>query len=232
MPIFSPQKSQQSGLPRPRSRSVTALGAVAAAAASAIGGLGTDAAIAIPSNPWTITDLGQGRAIVAGARVGRPGAITLRGLMNAWGPPNRVKGPRGGGNTCVAYWTSPNVIVELATYGVAPPPRGSCAPSVGKISRIITRGANWTTARGLRVGDTHDQLRRLYPEARLSGVLAETVGVWWLTPYETTCLGDCGGSTTGTATTVVAESVYDTASDNPPPTRILRFRVLIYAQGE
>ena len=67
--------------------------------------------------------------------------------------------------------------------------RAPCRDGVFRAADVTSRA--WRTARGLRVGSTTAQLRRLYPAARLHTGFAPQNG-WWLVPRR--ACAEVGGS--------------------------------------
>ena len=95
---------------------------------------------------------------------GRPDAYTA--ALNAFGRPNSFLSD---GNLCHVKWAGAGVTVGFA----------SAAPSPCAASNLFTSswygmslfGARWHTLRGLRVGSTIQQVRKLYPGAKFEGSL-------------------------------------------------------------
>jgi hypothetical protein len=123
------------------------------------------------------------------------------------------------GYAALAVWRSAGFRMFVTTLGVLPKGATFCtAPEALYIDWLIVDGKRWRTARGLRVGDTVDRLRRLYPSARRHRT------VWWLVTRRAACIGLCGG-----------EGLYVTAPMLSATTlngRVVDFRSHLGAQGE
>jgi len=76
-------------------------------------------------------------------------------------------------------------------------------------------------------------MRRIYPRSRIDEYYEgdhmppTAVHYFWLRPYSTVCLGDCGGSLRTTVSTITAQIV-GYGRSRP----IVRFSVSIRAEGE
>jgi hypothetical protein len=85
-----------------------------------------------------------------------------------------------------AAWAVLGLVIELRTYGALPAGKTACsAPRVMKIHTVRVTGHRWVTARGVRVGDSVDYLKKRYPSARaarpLTGWYAR--GYWLVTRH-------------------------------------------------
>jgi hypothetical protein len=87
-----------------------------------------------------------------------PGGVTpsRRNAIKAYGKPDG-KNPQG----CPNKWKTLGVRIVTADFGGGPP----CA-STTRIQQIVITGKQWTTERGLKVGDSLDRVRELYPELK------------------------------------------------------------------
>jgi len=100
-------------------------------------------------------------------RPSRPASLTLEGAIDALGKPTscRADGP----GEATATWRNVGVRVKLATLGGLPKGEGGCeAADLIHVVRAVVTGREWTTARGLRVGDSGYRVRRLYPARVIS----------------------------------------------------------------
>jgi hypothetical protein len=120
-------------------------------------------------------------------------APTLRGAANALGDPSsclRIRDRTHGR----AVWNSLGVAVDLVTFGGLPRGEDVCtAPALAPVNWVRVTGSRWLTARGLRVGDTIAELRRLYPHApRNPRGTWPRPNAYWLVSKRTACVGVCG----------------------------------------
>src|SRR4051794_22730665 len=79
-----------------------------------------------------------------------------RNAIKAYGRPDG-KSPAG----CPNKWKRLGVRIVTADFGGGPP----CAATT-PVQQIVITGAQWTTERGLKVGDSLDRVRELYPELK------------------------------------------------------------------
>jgi len=79
-----------------------------------------------------------------------------RNAIKAYGKPDG-KSPQG----CPNKWRKLGVRLVTADFGGGP----SCAKTT-PVQRIVVTGAQWMTERGLKVGDSLDRVRALYPELK------------------------------------------------------------------
>lgn len=77
-----------------------------------------------------------------------------RNAIKVFGRPDG-KDPRG----CPNKWKAIGLRMVAANFGGG----SSCAPST-RIQVLVATGANWQTERGLKIGDSLDRARELYPE--------------------------------------------------------------------
>ena len=122
------------------------------------------AALLAPSTTIEVPD--SGRIVRVGdfrpkQRLGThsfPGGVTpnRRNAIKAYGKPDG-KSPQG----CPNKWKKIGVRIVTADFGGGPP----CAPTT-PVQQIVITGAQWTTERGLKVGDSLDRVRELYPELK------------------------------------------------------------------
>jgi hypothetical protein len=87
-----------------------------------------------------------------------PGGVTpnRRNAIKAYGKPDG-KSPQG----CPNKWKQLGVRIVTADFGGGPP----CA-STTRVQQIVITGKQWTTERGLKIGDSLDRVRELYPELK------------------------------------------------------------------
>jgi hypothetical protein len=85
-----------------------------------------------------------------------PGGVTpnRRNAIKAYGKPDG-KNPSG----CPNKWKQLGVRIVTADFGGGP----ACAGST-PVQQVVITGRQWTTERGLKVGDSLDRVRELYPE--------------------------------------------------------------------
>jgi hypothetical protein len=115
---------------------------------------------------------------------------TLRGATRALGAPTSCR-VLDGPDHAVAVWRPLGVTVELRTYGSLRAGETGCtAPGHIQVDHVRVTSRSWLTSLGLRVGDSTQKLRRLYPTARLKH------GPWprayWLVTRRGGCVGVCG----------------------------------------
>jgi hypothetical protein len=87
-----------------------------------------------------------------------PGGVApIRGnAIKAYGKPDG-KSPQG----CPNKWKKLGVRMVTADFGGGPP----CAATT-PIQQLVITGSRWSTERGLRIGDSLDRVRELYPELK------------------------------------------------------------------
>jgi hypothetical protein len=103
------------------------------------------------------TTLGEVRAIGDFTPSRNP---TLAAAIRAYGRPTSR---RGGGEICRVRWARLGVTITFQNFAGV----DSCRPRNGRAQRAVVRGERpWRTAKGLRLGDRVELLRRLYPRAR------------------------------------------------------------------
>ena len=87
-----------------------------------------------------------------------PGGVTpnRRNAIRAYGRPDG-KNPQG----CPNKWKKLGLRMITADFGGGPACAGTTA-----IQRLVITSPKWSTERGLRVGDSLDRVRELYPELR------------------------------------------------------------------
>jgi hypothetical protein len=85
-----------------------------------------------------------------------PGGVTpnRRNAIKAYGKPDG-KSPQG----CPNKWKKLGVRIVTADFGGGP----ACAGTT-PVQQIVITGRQWTTERGLKIGDSLDRARELYPE--------------------------------------------------------------------
>ena len=79
-----------------------------------------------------------------------------RNAIRAYGRPDRRDA-----NGCANVWRRLGLRLLTADFGGGPPCVGTT-----RIQRITVTSPRWVTERGLRVGDSLDRVRELYPELR------------------------------------------------------------------
>jgi hypothetical protein len=85
---------------------------------------------------------------------------TLAAAIRAYGRPTSR---RGGGEICRVRWARLGVRITFQNFGGV----DSCRPRNGRAQKAVVEGERpWRTAKGLRLGDRVERLRRLYPRAR------------------------------------------------------------------
>jgi hypothetical protein len=128
--------------------------------------LAATAALAAQDNSRVIEVPDSGRIVRVGAFRPRqylgdedfPGGVTpnRRNAIRAFGRPDG-KNPQG----CPNKWKRLGVRMVVADFGGGP----ACASST-RIQTLVITGRAWRTERGLRIGDSLDRVRELYPELR------------------------------------------------------------------
>jgi hypothetical protein len=92
-----------------------------------------------------------------GERTFPGGAVpNRRNAIRAFGKPDG-KSPQG----CPNKWKRLGVRVVTADFGGGP----ACAGST-PVQQVVITGTRWRTERGLKIGDSLDRVRELYPELR------------------------------------------------------------------
>ena len=79
-----------------------------------------------------------------------------RNAIKAYGKPDG-KNPQG----CPNKWKKLGVRIVTADFGGGPP----CTATT-PVQQIVVTGKQWTTERGLKIGDSLDRVRELYPELK------------------------------------------------------------------
>ncbi len=98
---------------------------------------------------------------------------TLRRAIRAFGRPvSRRK--IWGGSGCVVRWRDAGVRAVFANFGAPPTRRGACDRRFGLLQEATAADSDWWTSRGLRLGDSRDDVIGLYPAAEYHR------GAWWL----------------------------------------------------
>jgi hypothetical protein len=87
---------------------------------------------------------------------------TLGGAIRAFGRPPSLKRAD---VTCLARWRNHGLSISFYNLGGRDP----CKPQYGYFGQAIITGRQWTTAKGLRIGDTASRIRALYGSRRVSG---------------------------------------------------------------
>ena len=87
-----------------------------------------------------------------------PGGVTpnRRNEIKAYGKPDG-KSPQG----CPNKWKRLGVRIVTADFGGGP----ACAATT-PVQQIVVTGRQWATERGLKIGDSLDRVRELYPELK------------------------------------------------------------------
>ena len=87
-----------------------------------------------------------------------PGGVTSnrRNAIKAYGKPDS-KSPSG----CPNKWKALGVRIVTADFGGGP----ACAGGT-PVQQLVITGRQWTTERGLKIGDSLDRVRELYPELK------------------------------------------------------------------
>jgi hypothetical protein len=148
-------------------------------------------AAAAPSTTIDVRD--SGRIVRVGdfrpkQRLGEhsfPGGVapTRANAIRAYGKPDG-KSPSG----CANKWKALGVRIVTADFGGGP----ACARST-PVQAIVVTGRRWVTERGLRIGDSLDRVRELYPELeRFSDLYGEAPAyryTWALVLEESTVGG-------------------------------------------
>jgi hypothetical protein len=134
------------------------------------------AALLAPSTTIEVPD--SGRIVRVGAfrprqRLGEhsfPGGVTpnRRNAIKAYGKPDG-KSPQG----CPNKWKKLGVRIVTADFGDGPP----CAATT-PVQQIVITGRQWTTERGLKIGDSIDRARELYPELKSFNSLFGKNKIW------------------------------------------------------
>lgn len=84
---------------------------------------------------------------------------TLGGLISAFGDPSSI---RRKGFVCYTRWRPLGLNVTFYNLGGQNP----CARRTGHFSQAVLTGTQWRTSLGLRVGDSLERMRRLFPRGR------------------------------------------------------------------
>lgn len=94
----------------------------------------------------------------------------------------------------IVHWNRLGIGILTATLGDIPNGRDACTYPGMPIRTITMTGRAWTTSLGLHVGDSVEQLQRLYPRARYQvRNLGEGApgNSYALVTYRTACIGVC-----------------------------------------
>ena len=105
----------------------------------------------------------QGDFRIGGYAVKRDGS--LRGMIAAFDQPSTVRRGTRYREICYVAWRPIGLRVTFYNLGGGNP----CAPELGRFSRATMTSKRWRTTLGLRVGDSVQRLRTLYPRARTQG---------------------------------------------------------------
>jgi hypothetical protein len=122
-------------------------------------------ALLLAAAPPTVINVpDSGRIVAVGSfhpkqRLGEhhfPGGVTpnRRNAIKAYGKPDG-KSPQG----CPNKWKTLGVRMITADFGGGP----ACAPTT-PVQQLVITGRQWSTERGLKIGDSLDRVRELYPE--------------------------------------------------------------------
>ena len=116
---------------------------------------------------------------------------TYAGAVAALGPSSSCRLVHGDVSHGLASWRALGIVIELRTYGGLPQAKTACtAPRFIRVHTVRVIDKRWTTARGLRVGDTVSRLRHSYPSAKAAHGLTGWYerGYWlvtrWVGGYE------------------------------------------------
>jgi len=95
--------------------------------------------------------------LIGGKRV-----ATLRDAVRAFGRPARIMPLPASRHACRASWPERALAIDFSSTA-----RAACsATPLGQWAEVIATDSRWHTKAGLRVGDSSDHLRALYPTAR------------------------------------------------------------------
>ena len=99
-----------------------------------------------------------------------PGGVTAnrRNAIKAYGKPDG-KSPSG----CPNKWKALGVRIVTADFGGGP----ACAGGT-RVQQLVITGRQWTTERGLKIGDSLDRVRELYPELKRFSALYGKNSLW------------------------------------------------------
>jgi hypothetical protein len=98
---------------------------------------------------------------------------TYSGAQSAFGPATSCRLRYR--NEATARWRQLGITIHLLTYGGFPGGGTACsAPKQVFVDTVTVDTSRWRTSRGLKIGDSLDRLKELYPRA----VFRE--GRWWL----------------------------------------------------
>ncbi|HEY5709889.1 MAG TPA: hypothetical protein VIS51_10875 [Solirubrobacterales bacterium] len=101
---------------------------------------------------------------------------TVGAAVKAFGRPSSRQ-PRYGGSGCEVSWRKIGLKMTFAYYGGGGGRTAACRANRGVAKSALIQGSTaerWQTSRGIRIGDSLEQLERLYPSA------VEWEGDYWL----------------------------------------------------
>ena len=96
----------------------------------------------------------------------------LSSAIRAFGRPSSRRAS--GTDVCVVDWSRIRLRVTFANFGLAPPGRTTCSPSVGRAQSFVARGSRFRTWEGLRPGARSSTIL----DRHRSAVFRR--GSWWL----------------------------------------------------
>jgi hypothetical protein len=109
---------------------------------------------------------------------------TLRGAIEEFGQPTRMRRDRTGWNGCIANWRQWGLQIFFYNLGG----RDSCQPRYGYFRDATLVRQPWRTSRGLRIGHPARLIRRYHPRARRDPRASN----WWWLVTRTFPFGDGG----------------------------------------
>ncbi len=101
---------------------------------------------------------------------------TVGAAVKAFSRPSSRR-PRYGGSGCEVSWRKIGLKMTFAYYGGGGGRTAACGANRGVAKSALIQGSaaeRWQTSRGIRIGDSLEQLERLYPNA------VEWEGDYWL----------------------------------------------------
>lgn len=101
---------------------------------------------------------------------------TVGAAVKAYGRPSSRR-PRFGGSGCDISWRRIGIQMTFAYFGGGGGRRAACRANRGVAKSALIRGfgaERWQTSRGVRIGDSREQLERRHPSA------VEWEGDYWL----------------------------------------------------